>query len=176
MGNEQNIQPTFVNNEGIVPSTDYQKWLKSLKARYRSAQAKAAVRVNEGMLRFYWSLGRDIVNMKVEKQWGKGIIKKLSLDMKSTFPNQTGFSVTNLKYIKRWFNFYSEEIRHQVGDDFEDTPLFDQVGQKISSIRHQAGAEIEMPEKFTLVPWRHHIEIFTKCHSVKEALFYIDKR
>lgn len=32
-----------------------------------------------------------------------------------------------------------------------------------------------MPEKFALVPWRTHIVIFTKCKSVEEALFYVDK-
>jgi len=32
-----------------------------------------------------------------------------------------------------------------------------------------------MPSDFGLVPWRHHIEIFTHSHSVEEALFYIEK-
>lgn len=153
MENEKNIKPTIISNDGVMPSLDYQKWLKSLKSRYRSAQAKAAVRVNDGMLRFYWSLGRDIVNMKVEEQWGKGIIEKLSLDMKHEFNNQQGFSVTNLRFMKRWFLFYTNDLE----------------------IRYQAGNEFEMPNKFTFVPWKHHVYIIRKCHSVKEALFYIDK-
>lgn len=33
---------SFVNNEGIIPTKDYQQWLKNLKARYRSAQTKAS--------------------------------------------------------------------------------------------------------------------------------------
>lgn len=156
--------PSFVTNEGIVPSAEYLQWLKSLKARYRSAQAKASVKVNDEMLRFYWSLGRDIVAMKVEEQWGKGIIKRLSLDLKAEFDRQQGFSVWNIYFMKRWYLFYSN-----------DKSLFDQAGQISSPIFDQAGQIIEMPDKFALVPWRHHVEIIKKCKSVKEALFYIDK-
>lgn len=164
--NRQNkdILPSFVSNDSILPPKDYQQWLKSLKVRYRSAQTKAAVRVNDGMLRFYWSLGRDIVAMKVEEQWGNGIIKKLSLDLKAEFDQQQGFSTYNIYFMKRWYLFYTNE-----------NILFDQVGQKSPLIVDQAGQQLEMPERFALVPWRHHVEIVKKCKSVKEALFYIDK-
>ena len=42
------------------------------------------------------------------------------------FPNETGFSVTNLKYMKRWYSFYAEEfiIRHQVGDELQMPDYF----------------------------------------------------
>ena len=64
-----------------------------------------------------------------------------------------GFSVTNLKYMKRWYLFYSEEV----------------------IIRHQLGGELQMPEKFGLVPWGHHIYIISKCQTIDEALFFINK-
>ena len=33
----------------------------------------------------------------------------------------------------------------------------------------------EFSTSFALVPWRHHVEIISKCKSVDEALFYIGK-
>lgn len=39
----------------------YSRWIQELKERYRCSQIKAATQVNREMLRFYWSLGRDIV-------------------------------------------------------------------------------------------------------------------
>ena len=39
---------------------------------------------------------------------------------------------------------------------------------------HQPGAEMQFPMIFGFVPWRHHVEIITKCKSVEEALFYIN--
>lgn len=146
-------EPQFTYNQGIVPPAEYNEWVKNLKLRYRKAQIKASVKVNSELIRFYWSLGKDIVAMKIEDHWGKGVLGKLSLDLKETFPQQNGFSVTNLKYMKRWYNFYAQA----------------------DEIRHQAGDELEFPANFGLVPWKHHVLIFTKCKDVREALFYIGK-
>ena len=73
--------------------------------------------------------------------------------MKTEFPCQAGFSVTNIKYVKRWYEFYNQ-------DDI---------------IRHQIGDELDMPIEFGQIPWKHHVYIFTHSKSVAEALFYIDK-
>lgn len=37
------------------------------------------------------------------------------------FPGQTGFSVTNIKYAKRWYKFYNQNdiIRQRLVDEFE---------------------------------------------------------
>ncbi|MDY5238730.1 DUF1016 N-terminal domain-containing protein [Bacteroides helcogenes] len=48
---------------------------------------------------------------------------------------------------------------------------------------HQVGGEIHedtntgfpFPEIFAYVPWRHHVEIFTKCKTIEEALYYIHR-
>lgn len=42
-----------------------------------------------------------------------------------------------------------------------------------SNLLHQLGAEF--PAVFGFVPWRHHVEIVTKCKTTEEALFYIRK-
>lgn len=107
----------------MLADTDYVQWLSDLKQRYRQSQAKAAVHVNHGMLEFYWSLGRDIVALKAESKWGSDFFNQLSVDLKQTFPQQKGFSVTNLKYIKRWYLFYYEQIiiRQQPADEFKET-------------------------------------------------------
>ncbi|MBR6848150.1 MAG: DUF1016 family protein [Bacteroidales bacterium] len=105
------------------------------------------------MLEYYWSLGRDIVRQEAESRWGSGFFNQLSLDMKAMFPNETGFSVTNLKYMKRWYVFYTEDV----------------------TIRQRVVDEIEMPSQFGLIPWGQHIDIFTRCESKKRALFYIEK-
>ncbi len=120
-------------------------------ARYRQSQVKAAVRVNTAMLEFYWGMGRDIVAMQAEVKWGSGFFNQLSLDMKAEFPNETGFSVTNLKYMKRWYNFYYQHV----------------------AIRQQTVDELKMPMYFGRIPWGQHIEIFTRSKSLEEALFYV---
>ena len=110
----------------MLADSDYVQWLSELKQRYRQSQAKAAVHVNHGMLEFYWSLGRDIVALKAESKWGSDFYNQLSIDLKQTFPQQKGFSVTNLKYVKRWYLFYYEQIitRQQPADEFKGAQQF----------------------------------------------------
>ena len=35
----------------------YKEWIQDVSRRFRRSQLKAAVKVNDEMLRFYWSLG-----------------------------------------------------------------------------------------------------------------------
>ena len=89
---------------------DYAQWVEELCKRYRRSQIKAAVKVNQEMLRFYWELGRDIVEMKVEQRWGEKVIMTLSADLKQAIPGATGFSRINLYYMKRFYSLYSKFI------------------------------------------------------------------
>ena len=45
---------------------DYIEWLKHVKKRFKNTQIKASIKVNDELLRFYWSIGKDIVNMQAE--------------------------------------------------------------------------------------------------------------
>lgn len=132
-----------------INSAEYAVWFEEIKNRYRRSQIKAAVKVSSELLEFYWSLGKDIVEKKAEEKWGSGIIERLSLDFKESFPKQKGFSTTNLWYIKKWYLFYSSEPEklHHLGGEFKNL--------------------------FFSVPWRHHVDIITKCKSFDEAFFYL---
>jgi predicted nuclease of restriction endonuclease-like (RecB) superfamily len=167
---------TFIYRDGMIADKEYVDWLSELKKRFQSSQAKAAVRVNTAMLEYYWSLGRDIIKKRAESKWGSGFFNQLSADMRSMFPNETGFSVTNLKYMKRWYLFYNEQvaIRQQAADEIGHQ-AGDEIQKQVLAIRHQAGDELGMPTIFGRVPWKHHVEIFTKSQSIEEALYYINK-
>lgn len=89
--------------------SDYAEWLERIKRAYCDSQLKAAVKVNTELLRFYWTLGHDLVTLRAEERWGAGIVDRISLDFKRAFPRQKGFSKTNLWYIKKWYLFYAQE-------------------------------------------------------------------
>ena len=165
--------PEFVKRDGIIADSKYVEWLSSIKQRYQRSQIKAAVQVNHTMLEFYWELGRDIVALKAESQWGSGFFKQLSLDLREMFPDKDGFSVTNLKYIKRWYLFYYEHVinRQQLVDDFGDAKM----RQLVTEFGQQVADDLGMPANFALVPWFHHVTIISKSKSLDEALFYINE-
>jgi predicted nuclease of restriction endonuclease-like (RecB) superfamily len=154
-------------------NNDYKKWVIDLKERIRQSQIKAAVRINSSLIELYWSIGADIANRQAESKWGSGILMKLSKDLRAEFPNMQGFSERNLWYVKQFYLFYSQSNvvllnnpnKYQADDQIAEKP----------SILHQLGAELKFPLILGQIPWRHHVEIISKCENVKEALFYINK-
>ena len=172
-------KPTFVYRDGMLADSNYVEWLSNVKARFRQSQIKASIRVNTAMLEFYWSIGRDLVTLRAEERWGTGVVKQFALDMRQAFPNETGFSDTNVKYMKRWYSFYSEKVTkgQQVADQMKGDQKRHQLGAQIEVAEkgQQVADQLEMPEVFGKVPWFHHVQIFCHCDTLDEALFYINK-
>jgi hypothetical protein len=54
----------------IEKNEEYREWIKDISTRYRSSQIKASVKVNDEMLRLYWSIGRDLNDKKKTYSWG----------------------------------------------------------------------------------------------------------
>ena len=160
----KNEKPRVVKIHDVQIDSDYAQWLNEIKSRYRSAQIIAAVKVNAEQLLFNWQLGRDLVTRKAEEQWGSGVVEQLSMDLQAAFPESKGFSTTNLWYMKQWYEFYSTqdalEKLHQLGGEISESQIVPSNGAKF-------------PVIFSFVPWRHHIEILSKCKSIDEALFYV---
>lgn len=178
----QTEEPRMVKSHDIHIDTDYANWIAEVKHRYRSAQVKAAVKVNAEKLLFNWQLGRDLVQKKAEERWGAGVVEQVSLDLKREFPDAEGFSASNLWYMKKWYVFYTtqvplEKLQRVIGE------LQPAVNQKYIKLQRPV-AELDetikdegedFPLPFSLVPWGQHIEIITRCKKLEEALFYIQQ-
>ena len=167
----KNEKPRVVKIHDVQIDSDYAQWLNEIKSRYRSAQIKAAVKVNAEQLLFNWQLGRDLVTRKAEEQWGAGVVEQLSMDLQAAFPESKGFSTTNLWYMKQWYEFYSSESSCQ---------KLQQLVGEMQTVESQAGiilqqhvGEVDFPIILGLVPWGHHIQIISNCKSFDEALFYL---
>ena len=53
-------EPRMVKSHDVKLDTEYAEWIAEVKYRYRSAQVKAAVKVNGEKLLFNWQMGRDL--------------------------------------------------------------------------------------------------------------------
>ncbi|GHT78469.1 hypothetical protein FACS189464_1950 [Bacteroidia bacterium] len=162
----------------MIKDSNYKAWLSDLKLRVRQSQIKAAVRVNNEMISLYWSIGADIVAKQAESVWGSGIIPQLSADLRAEFPDMQGFSDRNLRSMKQFYLFYSQEktISPQIVGNIpqqlvEELQSFD---NKNNTIWQQPASKLEIHPIFQ-IPWFHHVQIMSKCKSVKEALFYVNK-
>lgn len=78
----------------------YGELLEQLKDRVRTAQVRAARAANTELLRLYWSIGRDILDRQQHAGWGGKIIDRLAGDLRAAFPDQRGWSRSNLHYMR----------------------------------------------------------------------------
>lgn len=92
----------------LMNSNEYLSIVESIKKEIRTAQYRATVRVNRELLMLYYSIG-DIINK--HKTWGNKFIENLAADIKLSFPDATGYSVRNLKYMAKFSSrFPNQEI------------------------------------------------------------------
>ena len=71
----------------LTGDLSYRDWIQEVSKRFKQSQLKAAIKVNDEMLRFYWSLGRDIAHMSEAAKYGTGFYKAVSNDLKDIFPD-----------------------------------------------------------------------------------------
>src|SRR2546427_3533013 len=109
----------------------YQAFLKDLKERIRTAQVRAALAINRELVLLYWSVERDILGWQNQHGWGAKVIDRLAADLRRAFPEMTGFSPRNLKYMRAFaLAWPDEQIVQQVAAQipwFHNCVLLDRV-------------------------------------------------
>jgi predicted nuclease of restriction endonuclease-like (RecB) superfamily len=92
-----------------VAPAGYAEWLVGIKTRIHAAQQRAALAVNRELLGLYWHLGADILERQASGRWGDGILDRVSSDLRAAFPDMTGFSRSNLTYMRAFSEAWSED-------------------------------------------------------------------
>ena len=80
----------------------YGGFLADLKARIAGGRVRAVLSANAAMVMLYWDIGRAILEKIENHGWGAKIIVRLSQDLRSAFPDMSGLSVRNLKYMRQF--------------------------------------------------------------------------
>ena len=94
--------------DGLLPK-GYAELLGQLKERIRSAQLRASLAANREMILLYWQIGRDILTRQEQEGWGAKVIDRLGADLRRAFPEMTGLSPRNLKYMRAFGEAWPDE-------------------------------------------------------------------
>ncbi|WP_105030363.1 PDDEXK nuclease domain-containing protein [Arthrobacter ruber] len=78
---------------------EYGSTLQALKDRVRRARQSAQRTVNTQLIELYWGIGRDVLARQEQDGWGSKVVARLASDLRSEFPDMTGFSPRNLQYM-----------------------------------------------------------------------------
>ncbi|MCK5690847.1 DUF1016 family protein [Myxococcota bacterium] len=80
----------------------YAAVLGELKKRIQTERLRITLSANSSMVLLYWDIGRVILERQDDQGWGAKIIDRISHDLKTSFPEMTGFSPRNLKYMRKF--------------------------------------------------------------------------
>lgn len=87
---------------------EYKEFFKEIKEKILNSQIKAALAVNHELINLYWEIGSKIHIKQKDEGWGAKTIENLAKDLKSSFPEMKGFSLTNIKYMVQFAKEYPE--------------------------------------------------------------------
>lgn len=133
----------------------YRDWISDVSKRFRQSQIRAAVKINDEMLRFYWQLGKELHDRKSRFSYGQSFYKTISLDLRRELPDVKSFSETNLRYMQKFAELYKEDSN------------LPQAGEDLNRDKFDA---------LFAVPWGHHKLIMDKCKGDQhKALFFVNQ-
>jgi len=140
----------------VIKSIEYISFFQEIKDRIHKAQVKASLAVNKELIILYWDIGRRIVFQQQNEGWGSGVIERLAKDIRKSFPNLKGFSLSNLRRMKAFFLSYSNSlIKH---------------AQVVRELEKQG-----LPQLVAEIPWGHNIILIEKVKNISERFWYIQK-
>jgi predicted nuclease of restriction endonuclease-like (RecB) superfamily len=139
------------NREQLAPRSgqlpaDYPQFLTDVKARIAAARTRAALAVNSELIKLYWEIGREILQREQREGWGAKVINRLAADLRREFPEMTGLSLRNLRYMRAFARAWPAE-----------SP---------SSIVQQPVAQL---------PWGHNVSLLDKLDDPAARLWYAAK-
>lgn len=141
-----------MSNE-ITQHHGYKNWAEFITAKIKLAQTQTAFKVNSGLLTLYWEIGNSILEKQSQNGWGSKVIDLLASDLAKNFPDNSGFSVRNLKYMRAFAEAYPQFPIVQV-------PLAQSENEFVQAALAQ-------------ITWYHHTSLLAKVKDSTERAFYI---
>ncbi len=150
-------------------TADYNAAVQTIKEAILRSQYKAAKLVNREMLSLYYGIGRYISANSREGFWGTGAIKTISERLRKELPGLKGFSQTNLKYMRIFYEEWS--------------PIIEAKNHKSSAVADEINTDSLLPvkssttaddlERFLNLSFSHHIIILAEEKNIEKRWKYI---
>ncbi len=104
--------PSKKNSAGLagapISTKEYANLLEQLKKDIQQTQLRAALAITKELTMLYWRMGKMLSDRITNEKWGTKIIEHLAKDLQESFPDVSGFSVRNLKYMRKLADCYQD--------------------------------------------------------------------
>ena len=191
MGKIGDTDMKVARSRGEIVPRDFAAAVKDIKLAILQSRARAAHASNVEALKLYFYVGGYVSKKTRTAKWGSGAIGALSNRLQVELPGLRGFSASNIKYMRIFFEAWTKwfEIRHLASDEFSVCPIrqmpsdenndlacTDELGETaLIQIRQTASDEIDadMAQAFLSIGFSHHTKILLSVKDYDERWFYI---
>jgi predicted nuclease of restriction endonuclease-like (RecB) superfamily len=162
-------------------NSDYLKILQGLKEKIIQTRQRVSLSANAQLLSLYWEIGKTIAVMESEQGWGAKTVEKLSIDLKTSFPEMKGLSPRNLRYMRDFSNTYPYFSLSTSSVEFLQQPAAktQSAGKQTGIILQQAAAKLDATSITNLelaqIPWSDHQVLLDKVKGADARAFYIQQ-
>ena len=155
-------------SNSLLPN-GYTQWRKDIEHLIDTAKLHTALNVNVGTLTLYWNIGKSILHKQEQEGWGKQVIEQLSKDLISRYPDDRGYSVRNLRYMKRFASAYPDFPILQVPlAELKELPILQAT---LAELENEGRDFVQVP--LAQISWYHHISLLPKVKDEAERAYYI---
>ena len=150
-------------------TADYNIAVKTIKDAILRSQYQAAKMVNREMLSLYYGIGRYISANSREGFWGTGAIRTISERLRKELPGLKGFSETNLKYMRIFYEEWEPIIESKYS---KSSATADEIDTD-SLLPVKSSAMTDDLERFLNLSFSHHIIILAGEKNIEKRWKYI---
>lgn len=159
----------IIRGSNTLLPNGYAQWRKDIEHLIDTAKLHTALNVNVGTLTLYWSIGKSILQKQEQEGWGKQVIEQLSKDLISRYPDDRGYSVRNLRYMKSFASAYPDFPILQVAlAELKELPILQAT---LAELENEGREFVQVP--LAQISWYHHISLLPKVKDKAERAYYI---
>ena len=159
------VKGTFIQHN----TADYNIAVKTIKDAILRSQYQAAKMVNREMLSLYYGIGRYISANSREGFWGTGAIRTISERLRKELPGLKGFSETNLKYMRIFYEEWEPIIESKYS---KSSATVDEIDTD-TLLPVKSSAMTDDLERFLNLSFSHHIIILAGEKNIEKRWKYI---
>ena len=158
----------------------YNEAVQQIKSAILESQLETARAANKQMLSLYYAIGKFVSENSRKGTWGTGAISTISAQLRRELPGLRGFSASNIKKMRIFFERWLPVLNRQpTADELENAEKIEKSAKipifaLLNLNRPPLANELDFSE-FLELSFTHHMEILLK-RIRSSALFCVRVR
>ena len=154
-----------------------------IKTAILQSQTHAAKAVNQEMLALYFGIGRFISANTRNRNWGKGVLARISERLRNELPGLRGFGESSLKNMRLFYeswNFIESNSPIGIGELTDKTTIAVEDSSNLCNNETDTIRQLQLTNlpdfpltEFLSISFTHHVRILENAKVLEERLFYI---